>query len=121
MVNEWCISARSSSYGRRHAPSSRATSDAKFGFEQIVHRLRVCLAAGRLHHLPDKPADELRLGFRLLDLVGIGGDDVVDNLFDGSEIGDLLHTAGFDQRAGIATLVPDDLEQVFGYFSRDGA
>src|SRR5215210_9178364 len=101
--------------------SSHATSNAKFGFEQVVYRLRVCLAAGRLHDLPDKPADELWLGFRLLDLVGIGGDDVVDNLFDGTEIGDLLHTADFDQRAGITTLVPDDLEQVFGDFSGDGA
>ena len=47
--------------------------------------LRIGLAAGRLHHLADEPADQLRLGLRLRDLVGIGGDDLVDRLLDRAE------------------------------------
>src|SRR5947209_17768194 len=88
-------------------------SDAELGFEQIVDRLRISLAAGRLHDLADEPADELWLGFRLLDLVRVGGDDVIDDLFDRAEVSDLPHAARLDQRAGIAALLPDNLEQIF--------
>src|SRR6266550_1178229 len=66
--------------GRRRLPPPRARrSDAELGLEQVVDGLRIGLAARRLHHLADEPADHLRLGFRLRDLVGIAGDDVVDH------------------------------------------
>src|SRR4030095_7130786 len=55
--------------------------DAELRFQEIVDGLRVGLAAGLLHHLADEPAGELRLGFRLRDLVRIGRNDVVDDLF----------------------------------------
>src|SRR5260221_1728669 len=84
------------------APKSRRSrpvtgrSDAEFRFQDIVHGLRVGLAAGRLHHLADEPAGELRLGFGLGHLVRIGRDDVVDHLLDRAEIGYLLHAARID-------------------------
>jgi hypothetical protein len=76
-------SLRADEVPRRRCRRRRcANSDAEFGFEQVVDRLRVSLAAGRLHHLADEPAHQLRPGAGLRDLVGIGGDDVVDDLFD---------------------------------------
>src|SRR5439155_1802272 len=88
-------------------------SDPELRLQEIVHGLRIGLAAGRLHHLTDEPAGELRPGFRLRDLVRIGRYDVVDHLFDRAEIGDLLHAARLDQRARVAAFLPDDLEQIF--------
>jgi hypothetical protein len=71
---------------RRHDRATKALdasrSDAELGLQQVVDRLRIGLAARRLHHLANEPADQLRLGFRLRDLVRIAGDDVVDHLFD---------------------------------------
>src|SRR4030095_3951602 len=77
------------------AESSRygTLSDAELRLQEIVDRLRVGLAARRLHHLADEPAGELRLGFRLRDLVRIGGDDVVDDLLDRAPVPGLLHFA----------------------------
>ena len=71
---------------RRHVAP---TSDAKFGLEQIVDGLRISLAAGCLHHLADEPADQLGFGARLFNLVGIGGDDVIDHFLDRAQVGDL--------------------------------
>jgi hypothetical protein len=76
--------------------------------------LRVGLAAGRLHHLADEPAGQRRLGLGLGDLVGVGRDHLVDGLFDGAGVGDLFHAALFDHVRRIATLFPDDFEQVLG-------
>src|SRR5258707_7066310 len=45
--------------------------DAKLFLQQCVHRLRVRLAARRLHHLPDEPADGLWVGFGVVDLVRV--------------------------------------------------
>src|SRR3954466_10259049 len=87
-------------------------SDAELRLQQIVDGLRIGLAAGLLHHLADEPAGELRLGFRLRDLVRIGGDDVVDDLLDRAQVRNLLHAAAFDQLAWVTALRPDDLEQI---------
>jgi hypothetical protein len=57
-------------------------SDTELGLEQVVDSLRIGLAAGRLHHLADEPLNCRWLGLGLGDLVRIGGDDVVDHLFD---------------------------------------
>ncbi len=52
---------RSTKLGRcGDAARGGARSDAELGLEQIVHRLRVGLAARRLHHLADEPADRAR-------------------------------------------------------------
>jgi hypothetical protein len=72
--------------GRR---DDRGRSQPELLLQTIVDRLRVGLAAARLHHLPDEPADQRRLRLRLGDLVGIGGDDRGDDSVDGGEIGDL--------------------------------
>ncbi len=64
--------------------------------------------------MADEPADQCGLRLRLLELVRILGDDVVDDRLDRGEIGHLLHAARFDDGIGIAALAPDDLEQVFG-------
>src|SRR3954452_900539 len=87
----------------------RDDSDAELRLQQIVHGLRIGLAAGLLHHLADEPAGELRLRLRRRDLVRIGRDNVVDDLLDRAEIRDLLQAAHFDQLAGVASLGPDDL------------
>jgi len=53
--------------------------------------------------------------------VGIAGNDLVDQLLDRAEVGDLLHAAGLHQRTGIAALGPDHLEQIFCDLAGDGA
>ena len=64
--------------------------------------------------LTDEPADGFRICFRVGDLVGILGDDVIDRRLDGAEIGDLFHAALRDDGARIAALRPDDFEQILG-------
>ena len=66
--------------GPNHTASDSRKSDTEFALEQLVHGLWIGLAAGRLHRLPDEPADHRRLGFRLLDLIGIGGDHRIGDL-----------------------------------------
>src|SRR5262245_20845580 len=86
--SKWMRSWRRGGEERLHAQLS---SETELGFQEIVDGLRVRLAAGRLHHLSDEPAERLRLRFRLLHLVRIGRDDLVDHLFDRREVSDLLH------------------------------
>src|SRR5205823_10910241 len=104
-----------------HAPCSRTLvadrSDVELALEQLVDRLRIGLPSGCSHHLADEPADHRRLGFRLGDLVGIGRDDLVDDLLDRAYVRDLLEPALLDDIPRIAALAPDDLEQVLGDFS----
>src|SRR5690242_6894345 len=106
---------------RRERVLSARSSDAEPGFQEIVDGLRVRLAAGRLHHLADEPAERLRLRLGLRHLVRIGRDDLVDYLFDRRQVGDLLHAARFDDSAGVAALLPNDLEQVLADLAGDGA
>ena len=70
---------------------------------------------------PTNQPSSVRLRPRLRDLVGIGGDDVVDQLLDRADVGDLLHAARLDDRARVAAFLPDDLEQVLGDLAGDGA
>jgi hypothetical protein len=74
----------------RAARRRTSRSDADALLEQIVDRLRIGLATRSLHHLADKPADRLRIGLGVADLVGILGDDVVDELFERRNVGHLL-------------------------------
>src|SRR5262245_8830006 len=91
-----------------------AALQSEFVLEYLVDCLRTCLSARCLHHLADEPSDCFRVRPCIRDLVRIFANDVVHDFFDGTSVSDLLHAALLDDRARIATLVPDDLEQVLG-------
>ncbi len=55
-----------------------------------VYRIGISLAAGRLHNLAYKPAQSFWLGFDLLDLLRVRGNDLVHDLFNRAGVGDLL-------------------------------
>src|SRR5258708_19942213 len=69
--------------------------------QEVVDDLRVGLAAGRLHDLADEPADQGGLGLVGLDLLGVGGDDLLDRRLDRAGVGDLLQPALLDPHGGI--------------------
>ena len=52
-------------------------------------------------------------------LSGIAGDDLVDDLLDRAHVGDLLQAPLLDDRARVAALAPDDLEEVLGDLAGD--
>ena len=79
---------------------ARSEAHVRRFLQQIVDGLRVGFAAGCLHHLADEPADCFRIGLGVADLVGILGDDVVDELFDRRNVGHLLKSARFDDPRG---------------------
>src|SRR5690606_13449906 len=110
--------------GRSRADAVRtnmALLDAEPRLDQVVDGLRVGLAARRLHHLADEPARQRRLLAGLRGLVRIGGDDLVHRFLDSAGVGHLLQPARLDERARIAALVPDDLEQILGDLAGDRA
>ncbi len=45
---------------------------------------------------PTNQPKRLRLGLHLLHLLGVGGDDLIDDLLDGAGVGDLLEAAALD-------------------------
>src|SRR6185295_5383974 len=92
---------------------SSQLSDAELLLQQVVHRLRIGLAARGFHRLPDEPPGELWLFLSLRDLV--------DDPLDRAEVGDLLHAARVHDRARIATFAPDYLEQVLCDLAGDRA
>ena len=100
---------RSARWRRRRAIGS---FDPQLLFDDLLDGLRVGLALAGLHDLTDEPAGERGLGLRLFDLVGIGGDHLVDHGLDRAGIGDLLHAARLDDLGGYAALGPDDLEEL---------
>ena len=69
------ITTRRSEADRREAraklfaarPNSRinacSASKSELGLEEVVHRLRIGLTAGRFQHLSDEPPERLRIGF----------------------------------------------------------
>ena len=73
--------------------AAASASDAELALDEIVDRARVGLAARRLHHLTHEPTRNRRLGLGLRDLVGVLGNDVVDDRFDRLEVGHLRHTS----------------------------
>src|SRR5690606_35206003 len=81
---------------------------------QRVDGLRIGLAARGLHDLAYEPAGERGLGLGLLHLVGISRNHLVDGLFDGAGVRDLLHAARFDDLIWIAAFIPDDFEKLLG-------
>src|SRR5689334_974990 len=73
----------------------------EFLLQDLVERLRVGLAARGFHGLADKPADERGFGEDLRHLIGIGGDDLIDDLLDRTQVRHLLHAAALDDRCRI--------------------
>ena len=63
MANE----TRRSPFAARNSPRPQS----ELALEQFVHGLRIGLAARRLHHLTDEPADQRRLRLRLRHLVRV--------------------------------------------------
>ena len=68
----------------------RPRSNTETRLEEIVDRLRIGFAAGSFHHLADEPADRFRVALGVADFVRILRDNVVDELFQRRNIGDLL-------------------------------
>ncbi len=86
-----------------------------------VDCLRIGLASGGFHHLPDEPAGQGGLFLRLEDLVGIGCDDFRDGGLDRAGIGNLFQAATLDNVGRVAALGPEDLEDVLGDLAGDVA
>ena len=51
----------------------------------------------------------------------VTGDHVIDGLFNGAHVGDLLHAFTLDDLRRVATVRPDDLEEFLGDLTRDVA
>ena len=89
-------------------------------FQQLVHRRRVGLAFGRLHDRAYQEADYCGLAALVLfHLLGVGGDDVVDNLLDGSGVADLLVAVTVDNGARGVAGGHHLGEDLFGLFAVD--
>ncbi len=83
-------------------PNTRA-SEAELGPEQVVDRsAELALPPDDFMTWPTNQPSDCGLSLTCAALSGLARDDVVDHLLDRREIGDLLHAAAFDQRAGIA-------------------
>src|SRR6476620_368125 len=96
-------------------------SGTQLALEQFVYCLWIGFTARCFHGLTDEPADGFRVRLRIRDLVGIGCNDLVDDLLDCGEVGDLLHPARFNDRGWLAALTPNDLEQILGDLAGNGA
>ncbi len=76
--------------GARSTARRACRSDVELCLEDLVDGLRVRLAPGGLHHLAYEPSDHRGLRFRLSNLVGIAGNDIIDELFNRGCVGQLL-------------------------------
>src|SRR5690606_21984407 len=95
------------------APCWRSLRRVEPRAKNLVDLLRVGLAAGRLHHLPDEEPDHLSLAVAvLLHLLGIGAHHIVDERFDRRAIGDLHEAAALDDLLDLAALAPQGLEHL---------
>src|SRR5713101_1974345 len=61
--------------------------------QKLVDDFGIGLAAGRLHHLADEPAEQSGLGLVGRELTGVGIDHGLDGGLDGAGVGDLLQPA----------------------------
>ena len=117
-----------SAFGAQSAPclsrghiNRRDSSGADLLPQEIVDGLRIRLAAGSLHHLTDEPADRLRILCRIGDLVRILGDDLVNQLFNGRNVGHLLQATLLDNRKRYEGMAREGLAVPEGYLrSPDG-
>src|SRR5918993_1516385 len=75
----------------------------------FVDHLRIGLAGHRLHHLADEKAEQGFLArLVLLDLVGVGGEHLVDHRVDRAAVGGLLEAPCLDDLGrALATLEHD--------------
>src|SRR5215207_2306456 len=87
--------------GQNRSTSPASLRREKLGVErllqELVDDLGVGLAAGRLHHLADEPAEQRGLGLVGRELPRIGVDHRLDGGLDGAGVGDLLQAAFLDQ------------------------
>ncbi len=93
-----------------------------FFFSSSLTAAGFALPLARLHHLADEEAEDLLLAAAvLLDLAGVGGDDLVDDLLDGAAVGDLLEALLGDDGVGVLAALPHLLEDGLGDLAGDGA
>jgi hypothetical protein len=90
----------------------RRRSEAELRLEEIVHRLRVRLAFGRLHHLADEPSEHGGLCLRLLRLVAA---TMLSTTFS---ITDLSVTCLMPSASTIAGGSPPGFDQTMGPLTR---
>src|SRR6185312_237751 len=106
----------------RRTAATRSSLGIELCPQPLIDKLRIGLAAGRLHHLTDKEAEELRLaGLILADLVGVGGEDLVDLDVDRAGVAGLREPALLDDGAGALPGLEHDLEHLLGDGARDRA
>ena len=86
-----------------------------------VYLTGVSLATRLLHHLADEESEHLFLaGAKLLDLFGIGRDDLVDQGLDCAAIGNLPEAARLDDIIGAALALPHRVEYLLGDLAGNG-
>ena len=88
----------------------------EFLAQEIIHLLRIGLALGGLHGLTHQGIEGLVLaGPELFHRFRIGGQDFVDDLFDGAGVRNLLQTAGIDDGVGVfAFTAPECFKDIAG-------
>src|ERR1019366_5457660 len=88
--------------------------------QKFVDHCWIGLSLRRLHHLTDKEADDgLLAGAILLQLPGIGGDHLVDDLLDGGDIGKLLWLLLFVDRGKIFASPESQIVQLLEHLAAD--
>ena len=89
--------------------------------EKLVDDLGVALAAHLLHALADEEPDDLGVSILVArHLVGVRGDDRVDDGLDRAGVRHLLHAALLHDGGRVFVLVHDGGEDLFGLFGGDG-
>ena len=94
-------------------------SDTQLRFQDVVDGLGVGFAAGGFHDLADEPPEGLRLVLHLGDLFGVGGDDLVHDLFDGAGVGDLFEAVRLDDGGGFALACEHPHKDILGDLAAD--
>src|ERR1019366_8859928 len=90
--------------------------------QKLVHYRWIGLSLRRLHHLTDKEADHGLLARAvLLQLPGIGGDHLVDDLLYGGSVGKLLGLLLLVDRGKIFASLESQIVKLFEHLAADGA
>ena len=83
-----------------------------------VYQGGVGLTAGHFHHFPDEESEYLLFaGTELVNLVGIGRDDLVDQGLDGFGVGDLNKSLSFDYGVRGSVATPNGFENLLAHFA----
>src|ERR1035437_1054835 len=82
----------------------------------------MCLSLGRLHDLTDEEADHGLLACAiLLQLPGIGGDHLIDNLLDSRGVSKLLRLFLLEYSRKILAALESQIIKLFEHLAADGA